>query len=47
MESSPTAKAKEVLLLFTSTVYVINSAKLKGATCMCITKTLAGTTQGL
>lgn len=48
MESFPTAiKAKEDFLPFKSTVYMINSTKLKGATYMCLTKTLAGTTQGL
>lgn len=47
MESFPTAKAKEDFLPFKSTVYMINSTKLKGATCMRIKKTLAGTTQGL
>lgn len=48
MESLPTAiKAKEDFLPFKRTVYMINSTKLKGATCMCLTKTLAGTTQGL
>ena len=47
MESFPTAKAKEDFLPFKSTVYIINSTKLKGATCMHITKPLASTTQGL